>query len=86
VTQARLLWAQDRKAESMLALEQSLTIMEPLLGPDHPIRTLALSRVAKVLDHEGDEKESIQDSSRAKRNRKVSQRPRQLTTNCHCFC
>lgn len=58
VTQARLLWAQDHKQESMLALEQSLTIMEPLLGPDHPIRTLALARVAKVLNHEGDEKKA----------------------------
>jgi len=56
VTQARLRWAQNRQAESKEILQQALNILEPLVGPHHPIRALALRRLANVISWEGHER------------------------------
>jgi len=56
VTQARLRWAQSRQAESKEILQEALNILEPLVGPHHPIRALALRRLANVLSWEGHER------------------------------
>jgi len=56
VTQARLRWAQNRQGESKEILQQALNILEPLVGPHHPIRALALRRLANVVSWEGHER------------------------------
>ena len=55
VTLARLRCAQGNTIESKDILQQSLTILEPLLGPHHPIRALVLGRLANILNLEGNE-------------------------------
>ncbi|MBS1989680.1 MAG: tetratricopeptide repeat protein [Cyanobacteria bacterium SZAS LIN-3] len=56
VTRARLLWAQNKVAESNETLQEALNILEPLIGPHHPIRNLALRRLGDVLRKEGQER------------------------------
>ncbi|SRR5579875_416343 len=54
ITLARIRFAQGRREECKKLLGDSLQIIEPLVGPHHPLRALALDRLAKCLSSSGD--------------------------------
>ena len=56
VSLARLRLAQGKRSESLEILQQALNILEPLIGPHHPLRLVALRRLADLLDLEGEER------------------------------
>ncbi|MGH9552345.1 MAG: tetratricopeptide repeat protein, partial [Terriglobales bacterium] len=58
VTLGRLRSAQGKTAEAAELLEQALHIVEPLVGPHHPIRALTLRRLVNTLKLGKNDKEA----------------------------
>ncbi len=53
MTLARLRFVEDKLVEAEALLNQALEIVEPLVGPQHPLRARALRALGKLNDQEG---------------------------------
>jgi tetratricopeptide (TPR) repeat protein len=53
MTYGRLLYAQGKLTESADTIREALSVIEPQIGPYHPLRRKLLSRLAKVLTLNG---------------------------------
>jgi tetratricopeptide (TPR) repeat protein len=58
MTMARLRFVQEKPLEAKELLEKGLSIVEPLIGPDHPLRAKALKGMGRILQAAGDNLDS----------------------------